>query len=112
MTMEIAATQGISRGLLRYSNWDALLIGLSVVHLAALVVFPSIPLVALCLWWNSNTISHNFIHLPFFRSTRWNRAYSIFLSVLLGYPQTIWRERHLAHHRGQRFQMRMTPTLW
>ncbi len=29
---------------------------------------PSVPLVAVALWWNANTIAHNFIHTPFFRS--------------------------------------------
>jgi len=109
--MSTVAAQGMSRGLLRYSNWDALLMGLSVVHLVALVRFPSIPLIALGLWWNSNTISHNFIHLPFFRSHRWNRAYSLFLSVLLGYPQTLWRDRHLAHHGGHRLKMKLSPAI-
>jgi hypothetical protein len=91
----------ISPRILRYSNWDALLIGLSLLHAAALAFVPSTPLIALGIWWNSNTISHNFVHLPFFRSSLLNRAYSLYLSVLLGIPQTLWRERHLAHHRGQ-----------
>jgi len=37
--MDTVAVRGISRGLLRYSNWDALFIGLSVLHLFALVWF-------------------------------------------------------------------------
>jgi len=109
--MDTVAVRGISRGLLRYSNWDALFIGLSVLHLFALVWFPSVPVLALGLWWNSNTISHNFIHLPFFRSNRWNRAYSLFLSVLLGYPQTFWRDRHLAHHGGHRLNLKLSPAI-
>src|SRR5262249_2428131 len=96
---------------LRHSNWDALLVGLSLVHAAALLRFPSIPLIALGLWWNSNTVSHNFIHLPFFRSSRWNRVYSIFLTLLVGYPQSVWRDRHLAHHAGQRTVLKRTPLL-
>jgi len=109
--MSTVATQGMARGLLRYSNWDALFIGFSVLHLVALVLFPSIPLIALGLWWNSNTISHNFIHLPFFRSNRWNRAYSVFLSALLGYPQSMWRDRHLAHHRGQLWSVKLSAAV-
>src|SRR5262245_47652348 len=50
------------------------------------------------MWWNANTISHNFIHRPFFRSTWANRAYALWLSLLLGVPQSLWRRRHLAHH--------------
>jgi hypothetical protein len=69
------------------------------------------PVIAIGLWWNSNTISHNFIHLPFFRSSRWNRAYSIFLSLLLGFPQTVWRDRHLAHHSGHQSSLRFSPDI-
>ena len=94
--------------ILRHSNWDALLIALSVAHPAALFLAPSIPVIAIGVWWNSNTISHNFLHLPFFRSTTTNRLYSLYLSLLLGIPQTLWRDRHFAHHRGQRFQFRGT----
>jgi len=83
---------------LRHSSRDALLIGLSVLHAAALLVAPSMPLVALGLWWNANTIAHNFIHRPFFRSRAANRGYSLYLSAVLGLPQSVWRERHLAHH--------------
>jgi len=109
--MDTVATRSFSRGILRYSKWDAILIGLSFLHPLAIYYVPSIPVVALALWWNSNTISHHFIHLPFFRSSRCNRAYSVFLSLLLGYPQTVWRDRHLAHHGGQRFHLRFTPAL-
>jgi hypothetical protein len=109
--METVATHRISRGLLRYSRWDAMLIGLSLLHPVAIVLVPSVPVIAIGLWWNSNTISHNFIHLPFFRSSGWNRAYSIFLSLLLGFPQTVWRDRHLAHHGGQRYRLRLTPVI-
>ena len=83
---------------MRHSNWDALLVALSVAHAVVLFAAPTIPVIALGLWWNSNTISHNFIHLPFFRSQILNRAYSIFLTLLLGIPQSFWRRRHFAHH--------------
>jgi hypothetical protein len=86
---------------LRHSPWDAVLICLSAVHALALVTIPSIPLVAIALWWNGNTIAHNFIHTPFFRSRAHNVCYSIFLSLVQGIPQTLWRHRHLSHHAGQ-----------
>jgi fatty acid desaturase len=89
------------RTLLRHSRWDAVLVGLSVVHAAVLMALPAIPIVAIGLWWNANTIAHNFIHTPFFRSPRLNRAYSIYLSALQGIPQTLWRHRHLQHHTGR-----------
>jgi len=109
--MESVAAHTLSRGILRHSRWDTLLIGLSLLHPIAIVLMPSIPVVAIGLWWNSNTISHNFIHLPFFRSKWWNRAYSIFLSVLLGFPQTVWRDRHLAHHAGNSRRIRLTSAV-
>ena len=77
---------------------DGVFVALSVVHACALVVVPSIPLIAIGLWWNANTIAHNFIHRPFFRSRWANRAFSAFLSLVLGVPQRLWRARHLAHH--------------
>ena len=98
-------------GLLRHSRWDALLIALSFVHGGLLVSAPSIPIVALGLWWNSNTISHNFIHLPFFRSAVANRLYSLYLTLLLGYPQSLWRERHLAHHSGVPYRIRISSNV-
>jgi hypothetical protein len=73
-------------------------IALSVVHGFLLLVVPSAPLIALLLWWNANTVSHNFIHRPFFRSPIATRAYAGYLSLLLGVPQSQWRARHLAHH--------------
>jgi fatty acid desaturase len=109
--METVATHSISRGLLRHSRWDAVLIGLSLLHPVAMFLVPSMPVIAIGLWWNSNTISHNFIHLPFFRSSRWNRAYSLFLSLLLGFPQTVWRDRHLAHHAGHPGRLRFSAAI-
>ena len=84
---------------LRYSQWDALLIGLSCAYAALLLTVPSIPLIGIGLWWTANTVAHNFIHTPFFRSRVLNRGYSLFLSALMGIPQSLWRDRHLRHHR-------------
>jgi fatty acid desaturase len=96
-----AALAARPRSILRHSPWDAILVCLSVAHALALITIPSIPLVAIALWWNANTIAHNFIHTPFFRSRSFNVCYSIFLSMVQGIPQTLWRHRHLAHHAGQ-----------
>ena len=90
-----------STGVLRHSKSDAALVALSFAHAALLLAFPSSPLIAIGLWWNANTISHNFVHRPFFRSSALNRSYSIYLTLLLGFPQSLWRARHLRHH-GQR----------
>lgn len=48
---------------------------------------------------NSENVAHNFIHTPFFRSPRWNFAFGVFNSLLLGHPQTIYRLQHLQHHK-------------
>lgn len=97
-----------STGVLRHSKSDAVLVALSFAHAALLLTFPSGPLIALGLWWNANTISHNFVHLPFFRSPVLNRLYSIYLTLLLSIPQSIWRERHLRHHGGRDGSFRWT----
>lgn len=94
--------------ILQHSKWDALLIVSSFLHGAVLLVFPSIPVVAIGLWWNANTVSHYFIHLPYFRRGIWNRVYALYLSVLLGFPQSLWRERHLAHHSGRSVQVHLS----
>jgi len=79
---------------------DWALIALSGAHAALLLTAPSVPLIAIGLWWNANTVSHNFIHRPFFRARPANRLFSLWLSLLLGLPQSLWRARHLRHHAG------------
>ena len=86
---------------LRYSSRDAILIALSGTYAVLLLVAPSILLIGVGLWWTANTAAHNFIHTPFFRSRGLNRAYSLFLSALMGVPQSLWRHRHLRHHLEQ-----------
>jgi len=93
----------------RYVAWDALFVGLSIAQAAVLLAWPSIPVIALGLWWNANTIAHNFIHRPFFHTRALNRAYSLLLSLLLGIPQSVWRQRHLLHHAGLAHRLRLTP---
>jgi hypothetical protein len=92
-------------------RWHALFVGLSIAHGALIVAAPSIAVVAIALWWNANTIAHNFIHRPFFRSRWANRAYSLYLSLLLGFPQRLWRDRHLAHHADRPIRVHATVQL-
>jgi hypothetical protein len=80
------------------AGWDSLMVMLAVAQGILLLLVPSVPFIALGLWWNSNTISHNFIHRPFFRVRALNRIFSCYLTLLLGFPQSFWRARHLAHH--------------
>jgi hypothetical protein len=98
-------------GIWRFSRRDANLVALAALHATILAVWPVAPLIAVGVWWNSNTIAHNFIHRPFFRSAVVNRLFSAALSVLLGIPQTLWRDRHLAHHAGVEWRLHLSRRL-
>jgi hypothetical protein len=98
-------------GILRHSRWDALLLILAAAHGFILLAYPSAVVIAVGVWWNSNTISHYFIHCPFFRNRTLNRLFGLYLSLLLGVPQTLWRERHLAHHADREWRLRLTRPL-
>jgi hypothetical protein len=98
----------VRAGVFRYSTSDAVLVWLSFAQAGLLIAAPSIPLIALGLWWNANTVSHNFIHLPYFRSRALNGLYGLYLSALLSIPQSVWRERHLRHHSGRDGALRWT----
>lgn len=95
----------------RHLAWDAFLVLLSFGHGAMVIAFPSILTIALGLWWNANTIAHNFIHRPFFGSAALRHVYSAYLSVLLGFPQSVWRRRHLLHHAGLERRIRVTSDI-
>lgn len=99
------------RSVLRHSQRDALLVGLALLHGGILATRPAMAIVGLGMWWCANTVAHHFIHTPFFRDRWQNRAMSLYLSLLLGLPQSIWRDRHLAHHAGAVWRMRVTPLL-
>lgn len=109
--MASVAWQHPRTGLWRFSRSDARLVALAALHATVLLVWPVAPLIAVGVWWNSNTIAHNFIHRPFFRSTRTNRLFSAALSVLLGVPQTLWRDRHMAHHANIEWRLRVSRSL-
>jgi len=96
---------------LRHSHWDALLVSLALLHGIVLLSWPSILLIALGFLWNSNTIAHYFIHLPFFKQPFWNRAFSAYQTLLLGVPQRLWRDRHLAHHADVRWRLKWSRQL-
>jgi hypothetical protein len=96
------------------ARWDTVPVALALAHGAVLLAMPSIPVVAVGLWWNANTISHHFIHRPFFRAQNLNASFSCYLSLLLGFPQSFWRSRHLAHHlalegRRQTRDLKLAP---
>jgi len=71
------------------------MIALAVAHAVLLFTIPTAPVIALGLWWNSNTISHNFIHRPFFVDAG-PVLFAGYLSLLLDFPSrcgatAIWR---------------------
>ena len=109
--MGSAAWSLAAGGLARFSRWDALLAALALAQGAVVALAPSVPAFALGLWWNANTISHNFLHRPFFRIRASNRLFSAYLSLLLGIPQSLWRDRHLAHHAGVAWRPRLRPQI-
>ena len=100
--------------LLRHSSADAWLIAASLLHAGLLAVallwlprfgwgglVAGTLMLAVALCWSSNTVAHNHLHNPLFRSRRHNRFFSLFLSVSSGIPQSVWRARHLWHHAGE-----------
>ena len=94
----------------RWHQWDVLLIALALLHGALLVLWPSIALIAIGLWWNANTIAHNFIHRQLIPGRLLNACFSCYLSLLLGFPQSLWRARHLGHH-GLRDRLESTQMM-
>lgn len=109
--MATAAIEVTARKVPRASDRDSLLIALAGLHAVILLAWPAAVTIAIGLWWNANTISHNFIHRPFFRSRRANVLFACYLSALLGFPQTLWRDRHLAHHAGVSTRVRFSTRL-
>src|SRR5438445_11173760 len=67
--------------------------------------------IAIGIWWNANTVAHLCIHRPFFRRRAANAAVAAVLTALLGFPQSLWRDRHLAHHAGSPFRLRLSIEL-
>jgi hypothetical protein len=95
------------------SAHDALVAAAAVVHAAVVAVILAVAaggapgpgvrvglavLLAVAMSWGANTVSHIHLHAPIFRAAAANRAFSLFLSVLLAVPQSWWKLRHLEHH--------------
>jgi fatty acid desaturase len=108
-----AADKRAARGLFRYTAWDAVPALLACLHLALILTFfvawPEMSwparivgavLYALAIGWNLDSVSHNFIHNPFFRSPLLNRVTDFILTFSLGTPQTMYRFVHMRHHAG------------
>jgi hypothetical protein len=56
---------------------------------------------AVLMAWGSNTVSHIHLHTPLFHRAAANRAFALYLTVLLGVPQRWWTRYHLRHHALQ-----------
>jgi fatty acid desaturase len=50
--------------------------------------------------WNMQSLSHNFIHNPFFSWPLLNRAFSVLETLSLGVPHVFYHHYHLNHHFG------------
>lgn len=48
---------------------------------------------------NYQCVAHNFVHNEFFAAPAANTAFSVTNTLALGFPQTIFHQHHLNHHR-------------
>jgi hypothetical protein len=67
--------------------------------------------IAIAIWWTGNTVSHHNIHRPLFRRRSANACANACLTLMMGIPQPLWRDRHLAHHGGVRWRLHLSPEL-
>jgi len=86
--------------------------GLAITYGLLLTVFPSVLLISLGIWWVSNTVSHLFLHRPGSQQGFLNLSFSLYLSLLLSIPQSLWRDRHLAHHTDRKPGFSPKPLFW
>lgn len=98
--------------LFSHSQLDGLLVILSLGQFGLLVygvlTLGSIPwpvslgltlVTAFLMCTNFQCVAHNFIHNPFFTSPGLNALFSVFNSLLIGGPQSLYRVHHLHHHK-------------
>ncbi|MBY8958725.1 fatty acid desaturase [Pseudomonas sp. MIS38] len=99
--------------LLAHSLWDLIPVALGLAHFAFVLWLVTafhdlswwayVPLglgYAISLSWSINSISHNQIHNAYFTPAWLNRAFDLLLSVTIGFSQTLYRDIHNRHHRG------------
>ena len=109
----LRVTDRRGRPLFRTGAWDAVPAFLVFLHLGLLLAFfiawPALSwparlagaaLYAAAIGWSQDSISHNFIHNPFFTSKRLNRIIEFALTLENGTPQTMYRFVHMRHHAG------------
>lgn len=74
-------------------------------------VSPGALVIAIGIWWTANTVAHIAIHQPFFSGRAANAWMAAGLTAVLGFPQSLWRDRHLAHHAGRPPRVRLSREL-
>jgi len=107
------ATVSPTRRFLAYSRWDIVPVLAGLAHLAYIVVlFLAFDYLswwgvvlgglgyAYLIGWNINSVSHNFIHNPYFVSPLLNRGYSLMLSICMVFSQVMYDWVHTRHHIG------------
>jgi len=101
------------RRILAHSSWDIVPVLAGLAHLGYIValflLFDRLPWwgvilgglgYAYLIGWNINSVSHNFIHNPYFVSPLLNRAYSLMLSICMVFSQVMYDWVHTRHHIG------------
>lgn len=111
LATQATAASGQRRWFAVRHRGDWVFVALAAVHGVVVCLQPVATVVAVGVWWNLNTVAHNFIHRPFFYSRTLNRWFALYLSALTGAPQTVWRRRHLAHHAGGHCRLRLSRPL-
>lgn len=99
--------------LFKHTKWDAAPVVAAIAHLFfniyLIAGFHSRPLwlsvvlgcaYAVSISWNINSISHNFIHTPYFAARPLNYAFSLLESITIGFSQTYYHWIHMRHHSG------------
>lgn len=99
--------------LFAHSYWDVIPVLWSFVHFAYLIgmlaTFRALPwwgnmltglFYAFSISWNINSVSHNFIHNAYFKSSVLNRMFSLLESITMGFSQTMYDYVHRQHHIG------------
>ena len=99
--------------LFAHSYWDVIPVLWGFVHFAYLIgmlaIFRALPwwgnmltglFYAFSISWNINSVSHNFIHNAYFKSSMLNRMFSLLESITMGFSQTMYDYVHRQHHIG------------
>ena len=99
--------------LFAHSYWDAIPVLWGFAHFAYLIgmlaLFRALPwwgnlitglFYAFSISWNINSVSHNFIHNAYFKSSVLNRMFSLLESITMGFSQTMYDHVHRQHHIG------------